>query len=180
MVNGVRRIVTGHDKDGNAIIVMDDIAPNVRVRKESNVVSTVMWREFATPAVLDDRNGVKDLSLGEVALSAPPQGSVFRIVEFGPEPKAVTLADAERLAREIGAAPGSAGKPPRHPGIHRTDSIDYVVILDGEMDMLVDKGEVRVRAGNVVIQRGTNHAWVNRSGKPCRIGIVLIDAKVPR
>ncbi|HEY5608375.1 MAG TPA: cupin domain-containing protein [Alphaproteobacteria bacterium] len=177
MADGVRRVVTGHDKDGNAIIVMDGAAPNVRVRKESGVVSTVMWREFATPAVLDDRGGVKDLSLGEVALSAPVNGSVFRIVEFAPEPEGVSAADAERLAREIGAAP-QAGRTLRHPSIHRTDSIDYVVILDGEMDMLVDEGEVHVKAGEVIIQRGTNHAWVNRSGKPCRIAIVLIDAKV--
>jgi mannose-6-phosphate isomerase-like protein (cupin superfamily) len=180
MANGVRRVVTGHDKDGNAIIVMDGIAPNVRVRKESGVVSTVMWREFATPAVLDDGGGVEDLSLGEVALSAPPNGSVFRIVEFAPEPKGVAAGDPAALAREIGAAPQRGGKPPRHPSIHRTDSIDYVVVLEGEMDMLVDEGEVHVKAGDVIIQRGTNHAWVNRSGKPCRMAIVLVDAKVKR
>lgn len=179
MAADVRRVVTGHDKNGNAVIVMDGAAPNVRVRKESGVVSTVMWREFATPAVLDDSNGVTDTSLGEVALSAPPNGSVFRIVEFAPEPPTVASRDAAAMAREIGAEP-QPGRTLRHPSIHRTDSIDYVVILEGEMDMLVDEGEVRVKAGDVIIQRGTNHAWVNRSGKPCRMAIVLVDAMVKR
>jgi mannose-6-phosphate isomerase-like protein (cupin superfamily) len=178
MANGVRRVVTGHDKNGNAVIVMDRDAPNVRVRKESGVVSTVMWREFATPATLDDSNGVKDLSLGEVALSAPPQGSVFRVVEFAPEPKGVSAADPAALAREIGAP--TQGRTLRHPSMHHTDSVDYVVILDGEIDMLMDEGEVHLKAGDVVIQRGTNHAWVNRGDKPCRFAIVLVDAKVKR
>jgi quercetin dioxygenase-like cupin family protein len=139
-----------------------------------------MWREFATPAILDDANGVKDLSLGEVALSAPPGGSVFRVVEFAPEPKGVAAADPAALAREIGAAAKPGGRPLRHPSMHSTDSVDYVVILDGEIDMLVDEGEVHLKAGDVVIQRGTNHAWINRGDKPCRFAIVLVDATVKR
>ena len=82
----------------------------------------------------------------------------------------------EEMKRELGLDPFDS-MPVRHPGMHRTHSVDYGIVLSGEIDMLVDEDEVHLTAGDVVIQRGTNHAWANRGTKPCRIAFVLIDAK---
>ena len=81
------------------------------------------------------------------------------------------------MKKEMGLDHG--GKPARHPFMHRTRSIDYALVLEGEIDMLLDDSEVHLKAGDVLIQLGTNHAWVNNSDKPCRIAFVLIDAKEP-
>lgn len=180
MAKPVRRVITGHDKDGNAVVVIDGAAPNVRERKTANVFSTVMWSEKETPVVM--RGGTADQSLGEIPLDPPPMGSVFRIVEMHPVKDGGAAVDHATTAAEIGAKPQVksrfVAKKPRHPFIHRTDSIDYVVILEGEIDMLLDKGEVHLKAGDVVIQRGTNHAWVNRGEAPCRFAIVLVPGEV--
>jgi mannose-6-phosphate isomerase-like protein (cupin superfamily) len=84
---------------------------------------------------------------------------------------------ADRAARDI--AEVARGHAPRHPAIHRTHSIDYVIVLQGEIDLLLDDGEVRLGAGDVVVQRGTNHAWINRGDAVCRLGMVFIDAEEP-
>ena len=82
------------------------------------------------------------------------------------------------MLREMGIDPATQGYA-RHAFTHRTKSIDYAIVLDGEIDMLLDDTQVHVKAGDVLIQQGTNHAWVNNSGKPCRIAFILIDAKEP-
>ena len=69
-----------------------------------------------------------------------------------------------------------AGEKPRHPAMHATKSIDYALVLAGEIDMLLDDSEVHLNTGDVIVQRGTNHAWVNRGDEPCCIAFVLIDA----
>ncbi len=101
------------------------------------------------------------------------------MIEFAPA-KDVT-ADYEtrlRIFRGTGLAPeGGAGEKPREPTMHRTRTIDYVAILSGEIDMLLDDTEVHLKAGDVVVQRGTNHAWVNRGDAPCLAAFILIDAK---
>src|SRR5207248_10051941 len=107
----------------------------------------------------------------EIGVPPPANGSIFRVVDFPPE-KAPRSRDA--ILAEMGiAAHGGA----RHPGMHRTRSIDYVIVLEGEIDMLLDEGEVHLAAGDVLVQQGTNHAWVNRSAAACRIAFVLIDAR---
>ncbi|MEA2964138.1 MAG: hypothetical protein QOI46_4236, partial [Alphaproteobacteria bacterium] len=110
----------------------------------------------------------------------PPNGSIFRIVEFHPTPKADNL-DPNFLAKIAGhdgpAATSPAAKPARHPGMHRTRSIDYAIVLAGEIDMLLDDSDVHLKTGDVLVQQGTIHAWVNRGKEPCRIAFILIDAK---
>ncbi len=102
---------------------------------------------------------------------APPQGgSILRVVDFLPQPDEI---DNEVFLKEMGLSADHGGG---HAFMHRTRSIDYAIVLSGEIDMLLDDGEVHVKAGDILIQRATNHAWVNRSGKPCRIVFVLIDA----
>jgi naringenin degradation protein FdeH len=163
----VRRVVTGH-RDGRAVVIYDGAAPNQKLRQASGLVSTLLWVTDESPA---DISGTDDRSQREIGVPPPPNGTIFRVVDFPPE-EGTRSRDA--ILREMGVAEhGSA----RHHGMHRTRSVDYAVVLEGEIDMLLDDSEVHLKAGDVLVQQGTNHAWVNRSRRPCRIAFVLVDAK---
>src|SRR5204862_5807172 len=109
----------------------------------------------------------------------PSGGSVLRIVDFGPGTDKFEL-PADHMARQMGEGhAGGKARPPRHHSMHRTKSVDYAIILSGEIDMLLDDSEVHLKAGDVLVQQGTNHAWVNRGREPCRIAFILVDAKEP-
>jgi mannose-6-phosphate isomerase-like protein (cupin superfamily) len=168
----IRRIVTGHDASGTAVVVEDGAAPNQRFREAARVTSTLVWIEDETPA---DNSGVSDKSLRETGVAPPDSGSIFRIVDFPPEADAGAFDNAAMKA-EMGLD-GADAKAARHPGMHRTRSVDYAIVMSGEIDMLLDESEVHLKAGDVVVQRGTNHAWANRGAETCRIAFVLIDAK---
>ena len=175
MKNPVRRVVTGHDDHGKAVVLIDAPAPNVRVRPVGGFVSSLLWVTDETPA---DISGHADRADRTIAVAPPPGGSIFRIVDFPPVGAETATIDNEALVREMGATLHSPdGRPARHPFMHRTRSVDYAVILSGEIDMLLDDSEVHLRAGDVVVQQGTNHAWVNNGSEPCRIAFILIDAK---
>jgi mannose-6-phosphate isomerase-like protein (cupin superfamily) len=163
----VRRIVTGH-RQGRAVVLYDSAAPNQKLRQASGLVSTLLWVTDETPA---DISASADRAACEIGVPPPPSGSVFRIVDFPPE-RGTRSRDA--ILAEMGV--GDHGDA-RHPAMHRTRSVDYAIVLEGEIDMLLDEGEVHLEAGDVLVQQGTNHAWVNRSAAPCRIAFVLIDAK---
>jgi mannose-6-phosphate isomerase-like protein (cupin superfamily) len=171
-----RRVVTGKDGTGKAIVVSDGTAGRVHTRKELGITNTVLWVTDRTPAPLGEQGNADKLEVGVAPL---PGGTIFRIIEFAPQKD--VQADYEtklQALRRIGLAPeGPAGEKPRDPGMHRTRTIDYIVILSGEIDMLLDDSEVHLRAGDVVIQVGTNHAWVNRGKETCRAAVVLVDAK---
>jgi naringenin degradation protein FdeH len=171
----IRRVVTGHDDKGQAVVLMDGQAGNVRFREATGITSTLLWVTDSTPA---DLSGFADAADRDIGVAPPPNGSVFRIVEFPPEKQAGRVLSNEEMIKEMGlAAPGETGVKPRHPAMHRTESLDYGVVLSGEIDMLLDASEVHLKAGDVVIQRGTNHAWVNRGNDPCRVAFILIGAK---
>jgi len=116
----------------------------------------------------------------KVGVPPPDQGTIFRIVDFPPtlRPVAVSHADHEKTLTAMGIDPTTQGYA-RHANTHRTKSIDYAIVLDGEIDMLMDDTEVHLKAGDVLVQQGTNHAWVNNSCRNCRVAFVLIDAKSP-
>lgn len=176
MPSTVRRVVTGKDASGRAIAVIDTVATNVHVRPQMGVTNTLVWVTDATPADLSDATDAGARKLGVVP---PPNGTIFRIIEFAPE-RNVTIDYETRLGlvRGLGLAPeGPSREHPRDPGMHRTRTIDYAIILSGEIDLLLDDTDVHLKPGDVVIQRGTNHAWVNRGDQPCRIAVVLVDAK---
>lgn len=145
----IRRIVTGHDADGRAVVTMDGPAENRRVRPHGTV-STLVWGTDENPAeILSD----EDFGARENVAQPPPGGSWFRIVDF------------------------PSGSPGR---MHRTDTLDYVICLTGECDMEMDDGfTVHMNAGDVMVQQGTNHSWINRGDELCRIVFVLIDGKLP-
>ena len=172
----IRRIVTGKDASGKAVVIHDAPAASVHHRAENGLTNTLLWITEATPA---DLSGQADAANRKIGIVPPPGGTIFRVVEFAPQ-KEVT-ADYEtrlKIMQGLGVAPeGPSREHPRDPGMHRTPTIDYAVIVSGEIDMLLDDSEVHLKAGDVVVQRGTNHAWVNRGSVPCRVAFILIDAK---
>jgi mannose-6-phosphate isomerase-like protein (cupin superfamily) len=141
----VRRVVTGHDAQGRAIVQSDGPMPNVAATRPG-AMATVVWTSEGFPV---DNTGAADGSTRSVG-TTHKNGTVFRIVEYSP------------------------GVAPRN---HRTDSIDYAVVVSGEIDMVLEVGEVHLKAGDVVVQRGTIHNWVNRGTAPCVIAFVLVDAE---
>jgi mannose-6-phosphate isomerase-like protein (cupin superfamily) len=174
--NDIRRVVTTRDAKGKAVVGFDNVAPQTGGEAELGVKVFNLWVTDATPA---DIAGKGDAATRKVGIPPPPNGSIFRIVEFHPTPKADDL-DPNFLARIAGheaKTAADAGAKPRHPGMHRTRSIDYAIVLSGEIDMLLDDSDVHLKAGDVLVQQGTIHAWVNRGKEPCRIAFVLIDAK---
>lgn len=173
-MNPTRRVVTGHDAVGKSIVVMDSPAPNVKERKASHLVSTLIWVTYETPA---DISGSADRAEREIGVPPPAGGSIFRIVDFPPFDDEGAPLDNQAILREMGVA--ASGAKARHPLMHRTRSIDYMVVISGEIYLLHDDSEVLLRAGDVIVQRGTNHSWENRSKENCRIAVVLIDAKEP-
>ena len=141
----LRRVVTGHDKNGNAIVTIDEDVKNVGSAR-SGAQAAVVWSSHGFPV---DNDGSADESARKVGTTLSG-GTVFRVVEFSPG-----------VQRRM----------------HRTDSIDYAVIMSGEIDMELDGTSVHLKAGDVLVQRGTIHNWVNRGTAPCTIAFILIDAK---
>ena len=175
--HAIRRVVTGHDESGKAIIELDGMAPNVRVREGAGFISTLLWVTDETPAIGSLRIDRADRTIGT---SPPPNGTVLRVVDFPPVTPELESVSQTDLLRAMGVDSHSPdGAKARHPYMHRTKSVDYGVILTGEIDMLLDDSEVHLKTGDIVIQQGTNHAWVNRSDTFCRIAFVLIDGHDP-
>ena len=175
MAKPIRRVVTGHDASGKSTIVFDGPAPNVKQRKAGNA-STLLWVSEESPA---DVSGSADRAARDIAVPPPRRGTIFRVAEFPPETGG-DLRDHETVLRDFGIGPDvRRGHPPRHPVIHRTRSLDYIIVLEGEITLLLDDGEVTLGAGDVVVQRATNHAWINRGKTICRLGMVFIDAEEP-
>lgn len=180
MQGKIRRVVTGHDASGKAIVLEDGHAPAVRTNPHRpGHISVDLWNTRAAPIVVTATE--PDPTAGPKQLHPPPQGTVFRISEIAPETQATRSMSPEQ-AKAVFKAMGNEnastfGQNQRHPFMHRTETIDYAVVLEGEIVMLLDDEDVHLKAGDVVIQRGTNHAWSNRSGKPVKMLYVLIDGK---
>ena len=149
MAHLIRRIVTGHNAAGKAVVVMDGPATNVK-RPDEKVSSTLIWVTDQAPSdlLVTDDAGARKLG------TAPPAGGTrFAVLDL---------------------LPGNT-----FHGQHRTDTVDYVICMLGEIDMALDDETVHMKAGDIMIQRGTNHAWINRGSAPARVAFVLIDA-VPK
>ena len=160
----IRRVVTGHDADGRSMIAFNDICDYKR--------RVQIWTTEGAPA--DNSGEAVDAARRETRLEAPPQGSMFWLVELPPLQElapGAAEATAARLAQE-GAATRSDGRP----GMHTTRTIDYMVVLDGEVTLLLDDGEVTLHKYDTVVQRGTAHHWENRGTEPARLAFVLLDA----
>ncbi len=180
MIAPFRRIVTGHDAHGRAIVQEDAPPPRVaRIGGEHGPMFYEVWNTRATPAPID-RAGGEPPETG-IVLVPPANGTRIRVLDIPPEGdnfEGMSPEEARAHFAEIGAASASsfdAGEPARHAMMHRTQTIDYGIVLDGEIVLIMDEGETVVRAGDIVIQRGTNHGWANRSDRNCRIAFILID-----
>jgi quercetin dioxygenase-like cupin family protein len=141
----IRRVVTGHDAQGRAKVLIDETIKNVASQRPGAEYG-VVWMTEGFPASNDGDDDPSGKKIGTTV----PGGSVFRVVSFGP------------------------GVAPRN---HRTDSIDYAVVISGEIDMELDIGSVHLKAGDVLVQRGTIHNWVNKGKEPCVIAFTLVEAK---
>lgn len=145
MATTLRRVVTGHDSSGRAVVKIDETR-ELESAGRAGTTRRVVWTTESFPV---NNSREEDTSTRDVATTLA-NGTIFRIVEFG------------------------AGGTPR---LHRTDSIDYAVVMSGEIDMELDQDSVHLKAGDVLVQRGTVHNWVNKGTEPCMIAFVLIDAK---
>lgn len=179
MQGKIRRVVTGHDASGKAVIVEDGLAPIVRTDdNRPGYAMTQLWITDTSPAQVDSGG---DPTQRPITLSPPASGTVVRIVDFPPAAQELTEVDARTAAEafamygESSALTGKGEAPKRHPFMHRTETIDYALVMSGEIVILLDDSEVTLKQGEVLIQRGTNHAWTNRSDQPCRMLFVLVD-----
>jgi len=170
----IRRIVTGHDAAGRSIIVEDGPSPAERtVPERPGYRVTNLWRTGAQAAA-----GAPDDIAAHQGVLPPAGGTVLRIIDWPPEPddpaalQQALSATFSRMYPDAQHAP----RPGEHPGMHTTRTVDYALVLEGEMVAILDGGETVMQAGDVLIQRGTAHAWANRSGRPARVAFVLVDA----
>lgn len=176
----IYRVVTGHDDNGNAIIlengslntVMDlDAIPGTRFHE--------VWNTSESPASI--HNAQEDPTLGPVVLSPMKEGTRIRFVDIPPDTDEFLNHGQDKMKgifSSVGDKQMSTVKEDSpHPLMHRTESVDYGIVIEGELILIVDQGEVALTPGSVVVQRGTNHAWANRSGKMCRMLFILIAGK---
>lgn len=174
----IHRVVTGHDADGKAIVAIDGPLPAVvDIQAVPGMVFHEVWETHGMPAPVDDG---ADPTLGPTMHGPPAMGTRIRFVDLPPDEH--YLADAERhmkaLFEEVNNTEGLTTKPDSpHPMMHRTEAIDYGIVIEGEVTLVLDDSEVALRPGSVVVQRGTNHAWANRSGKTCRMVFIQIDGR---
>ena len=165
----IRRVVTGVNAEGQALIIQDGPAPVTVSRPALAMEAALIWTTSETPA---DLSQYDDPTFRPSAIGPTAGGSLVRVTDFHPQPKGVEDAT---VMKEFGLGQDAQGG--RHSLMHRTKTLDYAIVLDGEIDMLLDEGEVHLKAGDILVQRGTNHAWVNRGDKPCRIAFVMVDAQ---
>ena len=145
----VHRVVTGHDDDHVAKVLIDGAATNTRSSQPGRF-STLIWSTDGTPADIAIGEDVEDLGARKLGTAPPAGGTRFTVNDI---------------------PPGASG------AMHRTETLDYVIVLSGELDMAMDDSTVTLKAGDVMVQRGTNHAWINRRSEYARVAFVLIDAK---
>jgi mannose-6-phosphate isomerase-like protein (cupin superfamily) len=168
-----RRVVTGHDAQGRSVVLLDGESPHsFFLEKAGGLQLTELWETRSSPA---DNSGMKDAAGHEQRIEPVNGGSVFRIIEYPPDSVRLKTLDPDSFFPEMGAQAADKAER-RHPGMHRTRTVDYCVVLSGEIWAVLDEGEVLLRPGDCLVQRGTNHAWSNRTGKPCVIAFVLVSA----
>ena len=144
----IRRFVTGHDANNVAKVIMQGPATNAKY-PSPGTVSTLIWSTDRTPADIAVGEDIEDSGARIIGTAPPANGTRFAVIDF---------------------PPGNA------PRMHRTETTDYVIVLEGEIEMDMDDSTVKMKAGDVMVQRGTHHAWANRSDKRARLAFVLIDA----
>jgi hypothetical protein len=171
----IRRVVTTHDASGKAVFLSDGPAANLA--RPGRPVSWPMWVLDASPA---ECSGTADFATKMKGLHPDPNGTLFRIVDFPPASQDFEQDNPNYFIELAGLEQEAAkARPSRHPMMHRTRSVDFGLVLAGEIDLMLDEETRHLTAGDVVVMQATNHAWVNHGTEPCRIAFILIDARDP-
>jgi len=175
MARPMRRIVTGHNSVGKSIILMDSASPHaLELEGMPGLALVNLWVTDHAPA---SNAGSADAAARPVVLEPPKRGTIFRVVDFPPDKDIAGMIDRRKAFAGMGADHAMDQSDARHPGMHKTNTVDYALVLDGEIWALMDEGEALLKAGDCLIQRGTNHAWSNRTSHPCRVAFVLVSAE---
>ena len=174
MLQKIRRIVTGHNAQGRSVIAIDEPSPHALVLMENPACGlTNLWVTESTPA---SNRELGDAADRKIVLTPPKGGSIFRVVEFPPDKDIAGKVDRQAAFKAMGASEAMSGDASRHPLMHKTNTVDYAIVISGAVYAVMDEGETLMQAGDCLIQRGTNHAWSNRSDKPCLVAFILLDA----
>ncbi len=178
MPRPVRRLVTGHDSNGRSVFIEDGPAPDALPSLATpKLISTLIWRTTTSPASYD---GNEDMAPAGLRVPTAPQqrgGTVFRVSDIPPDSE---LGDLSQVDMGRHGVHVSAEGRKRHVMFHTTDTVDYAIVLEGEIWAVMDDEERLMKQGDVLVQRGTGHAWSNRTDKPCRMAFILIDAEPKR
>jgi mannose-6-phosphate isomerase-like protein (cupin superfamily) len=175
MPKQIRRVVTGQNAAGQSVFLIDAPTPHVFARTKGSAIVHELWETASIPA--DNRGNTDAIARGH-RLAPPKNGSVFRVIEYPPDSERLAaLAYEQAMPDDSGRAEATDRNNPRHAGFHKTATIDYAIVLSGEIYAMMDEGEVLLKAGDVLVQRGTNHAWSNRTNEPAVLAFVLIDAE---
>jgi mannose-6-phosphate isomerase-like protein (cupin superfamily) len=173
MVWRVRRVVTGHDTAGKSILLMDGLAPNIKeMASMPGLALTDLWETTGAPA---SNAGNADNADRPVRLEPPQNGTILRIVEFPPDAAWRGRTDGRAGFDSIGAGHAQDAHS-SDPMMHKTASVDYIIVLKGEIHAIMEKGETLLKPGDILIQRGTNHSWSVRGNEPCIVAAVLVSA----
>jgi mannose-6-phosphate isomerase-like protein (cupin superfamily) len=166
----IRRVVTGLDERNHAVVLFDS-----RIPLTGQLPSANFWITDSYPPSLSK----EDTANRPIGVSPPDNGTKFRVVEFPPLDAATEARLPPDMIMKGVNHPPAKGVPVKHPMMHRTRSLDYAVILNGEIDMMLDDTSVHLKQGDMIVQQATNHGWVNHGTEPCRILFVLMDSKEP-
>lgn len=176
----VRRVVTGHDGSGKAVVLTDGIPPHVtRPEYQPGLAFHELWNTRQSPCLITSTEDEPTDLHRDTA--PPPGGTVIRMVDIppeGPDGPAFDKETARALFEKVGLAENAEHTiPGRHPLMHRTESIDYGIVMQGQIVLLLDDSEVVLEQGDMVVQRGTIHAWTNRTNEITRMLFVLTDGR---
>ena len=176
MAKQIRRIVTGHNAAGKSVIAQDGMATSIlELPAAPGLRVTDLWETTASPA---DLSSDADPVARPVHLEPAATGTICRIVEFPPDVVLNKGGDSRKMFDSLGAG-HTMDTSSTTPGMHKTASVDYAIVLSGEVWAVMDEGETCMKAGDVLIQRATNHAWSNRSNATAMIAFILVGATLP-
>ncbi len=173
MVESIRRVYTGHNEEGRSVFISDGAAPAVKeMDSMPGLALTDLWVTNGAPA---DNSGSADATDREIVLEPPANGTIFRVVEFPPDSAWRDNADAKEAFDSIGAG-HATDDDVDDPMMHQTATVDYLIVLKGEIWAILEEGEVCLKQGDCMIQRGTNHSWSVRTDEPCLLAAILVNA----
>ena len=174
MIWRVRRVLTGHDANGRSTFLADGIAANMKEMPSfPGLALTDLWETKNAPASTE---GDGDAADRPIRLEPPRNGTILRIVEFPPDSTRPKDSDGAAGFKAIGAG-HAQDRHSADPMMHKTSTVDYIIVLKGEIHAVMETGEKLLRAGDILVQRGTNHSWSVRGSEPCIVAAVLVSAK---